>query len=67
MTNILADRRNKAMVTLNNLLWYSMKKQLEWENQQDWTGVTKEEKQKILDQKGVEIYKELKEKYYDKN
>ena len=55
------------MVTLNNLLWYSMKLQLEWENQQDWTGVTKEEKQKLLDQKGVEIYKELKEKYYDKN
>ena len=54
-------------ITLNSILWYSMKKQLEWENQQDWTGVTKEEKQKILDQKGVEIYKELKEKYYNKN
>ena len=55
------------MVTLNNLLWYSMKLQLEWENQQDWSGCTKEEKRRILDQKGVEIFKELKEKYYNKN
>lgn len=54
-------------ITLNNLLWYSMKKQLEWENRQDWSGCTKEEKQRILDQKGVEIYKELKAKYYNKN
>ena len=51
------------MITQNNLLWYSMKKQLEWENQQDWTNISKEEKQKICDRKGVEIFKELKEKY----
>lgn len=55
------------MVTLNNLLWYSMKLQLEWENQQDWSGYTKEEKQSLIDQKGVEIFKELKAKYCSKN
>ena len=51
------------MVTLNNLLWYTLKLQLKWENEQDWTGYTKEEKQKVLDAKGVEIFKSLKEKY----
>lgn len=51
------------MVTLNNLLWYSLKLQLKWENEQDWTGVTKEDKQRILDKKGVEIFKELRKKY----
>ena len=51
------------MITCNNLLWYSLKKQIEWEKQQDFTGYTKEEKEKICNNKGVEIYKELKAKY----
>ena len=53
-------------ITENDLLWYSLKKQLEWKNNFDWTGVTQEEKQKMIDQKGVEIFRELKEKYLKK-
>ena len=51
------------MVTLNNLLWYSMKKQLEWENAQDWTGYTKEQREEISNRKGNEIFLEFKAKY----
>lgn len=51
------------MITLNDILWMSISKQLDWSNSQDWTGTTKEERQKMEDAKGVEIFKELKAKY----
>ena len=52
------------MITRNNLLWYSLKKQLEWENHQDWTGYTKEQREEIVKEKGMDIWRELIAKYH---
>lgn len=50
-------------IAQNDLLWTSIRMQYDWENEQDWTGYTKEQKEEICNKKGVEIFYELKAKY----
>ena len=52
-----------AQITHNDILWLSISKQFEWSREQDWTGYTKEQKERVENEKGLEIWRELKAKY----
>lgn len=51
------------MVTLNDLLWLSIREQYKWSATQDWTGYTREQRERAENAKGNEIFRELKARY----
>ena len=51
------------MITHNDILFTSIRKEMEWAERYDWTGYTQEERFEVEKKKTVEIYKGLCQEY----